>query len=67
MSDDINSDVLTLAQKIADKVEDLIEGVETLDGNNWLKHADAIVKLNDQLQNIVFPETAPESKSKSEK
>lgn len=52
---DIHPDVLQLTQKIVDKVNELVAGVETLDANNWLDKADDIDKLNEQLQAMLLP------------
>lgn len=49
----LHPDVLELAQKITDKVDDLVMGVETLDANNWLSKADEIDVLNSQLQALL--------------
>lgn len=49
----IHPDVLQLAQKISDKVEELADAVETLDANNWLNITDEILKLNEQLQSLL--------------
>jgi hypothetical protein len=62
----VNPDVLNLAQQIVDKVNELVEGVESLDANNWLSLADDIDALNAQLQGLLVE--APEKKStKSQK
>lgn len=60
---DIHPDVLDLAQQITDKVNELVDQVETLDGNNWLNLADQIDALNNQLQDLLLPtpETAKET------
>lgn len=60
------SDVLDLAQKLTDKVSELVDSVETLDGNKWLGYADQIDALNSQLQNLLAPEE-PEPEKASEK
>ena len=52
---DIHPDVLDLASKIVAKVDQLVAGVETLDANNWLKYADQIDSLNQQLQALLLP------------
>lgn len=57
---DIDADVMELAQKITDKVSQLVDAVETLDGNKWLGFADQIDALNSQLQNLILPEPEPE-------
>lgn len=62
---EIHPDVLELAQKICDEAAELVEGVETLDANNWLDHADKIDALNSQLQHLIIP--APEKETKSAK
>lgn len=62
---DIHPDVLKLAQQITDKVDSLVQGVETLDANNWLAAADEIDNLNNQLQSLLIP--APEKKSTTKK
>ena len=49
----IHPDVLDLAQQIADKVHELVAGVESLDANNWLSIADEIDTLNNQLQALL--------------
>lgn len=51
---DIHPDVLQLAQKIVDRVDDLVLGVESLDANNWLQAADDIDSLNQQLQALLI-------------
>lgn len=60
---DINDDVRDLAQRIVDKVDELVAAVETLDGNKWLTLADQIDALNFQLQNVLVPETKSETVS----
>lgn len=68
---DIHPDVLDLAQQITDKVNELVDQVETLDGNNWLNLADQIDALNNQLQDLLLPtpettkETVKETTSKT--
>lgn len=67
---DIHPDVTELAQKIVDKVNELVSGVETLDANNWLQSADEIDILNQQLQALIIKapaESAPAPKTTSKK
>jgi hypothetical protein len=54
LASDIHPDVLQIAQKIGNEVADLLAGIETLDANNWLKHADVIEELNLQLQSLLI-------------
>lgn len=58
------SDVLDLAQKLTDKVSELVDSVETLDGNKWLGYADQIDALNSQLQNLLAPEEPEKASEK---
>lgn len=57
-------DVADLAQKICNKVEELADAVETLDGTKWLGITDQILNLNDQLQELLVPAPEPESSDK---
>lgn len=50
---EVNPDVLNLTQRIVDKVNELVAGVESLDANNWLSLADEIDSLNNQLQAMI--------------
>jgi outer membrane murein-binding lipoprotein Lpp len=63
---DIHADVLDLAQKIVDKVNELVANVETLDANKWLGLADDIDALNNQLQALLI-ETPEKPSAKSTK
>ena len=49
----VNADVKALALQIVEETNALIAGVETLDANNWLSHADKLESLNGQLQALV--------------
>jgi hypothetical protein len=62
---DIHPDVLGLAQQITDKVDELVQGVESLDANNWLSLADDIDALNSQLQALIIPTPPKETTSAS--
>ena len=69
---EIYPDVADLAQKIVDKTNELVTGVESLDANNWLSLADDIDSLNSQLQALLIPvppehssHKAPAAKSNS--
>jgi len=64
---DIHPDVADLAQKIVDKVNDLVKGVESLDANNWLSYADEIDALNSQLQSLLIPAPEPPTTSSTTK
>lgn len=61
---DVHPDVLELAQKIVDKVNELVSGVESLDANNWLTAADEIDSLNNQLQSLLLPPQEKKTTSK---
>jgi len=50
---DLHPDVLDLVQKMVDKVNELVAGVESLNANNWLSLADDIDVLNNQLQALL--------------
>lgn len=52
---DIHPDVLNLAQQIADKTNEMIEQVESLDAQKWFPIANDIEQLNNQLQNLLLP------------
>lgn len=65
LASEIHPDVLALAQQISDEASQLVSGVETLDANNWLAHADKIDALNNQLQALLLPPPPPTAKSKS--
>jgi len=64
---DIHPDVLDLAQKITDKVDELVTGVESLDANNWLSAADQIDALNSQLQALLVAKPATTKSTTSQK
>ena len=65
---DIHPDVLQLVQKITDKVDQLVDAVESLDANNWLTYADDIDAMNAQLQAMLVAAPEPkEAESKSSK
>lgn len=56
---ELHPDVADLVKQLVREVDKLVAGVETLDANNWLKSADKIDSLNEQLKNIVLePETS---------
>lgn len=60
---DVHPDVLALAQKISDKTAALVNGVDTLDANNWLPIADEIDALNSQLQSMLIAKPAKSTKA----
>lgn len=62
-------DASDLLQKICNKVEELADAVETLDGTKWLGITDQILNLKDQLQELLvpIPEPEPEPETKSKK
>ena len=60
---DIYPDVLNMAQDLVDMVNELVEGVETLDANNWLAQADKIDSLNAQLQALLLPPDVKKGKN----
>ena len=61
---EIHPDVLELAQKLTDRVNDLLDGVDTLDANNWLQAAQDIDAVNAQLQNLLVETPAKKSTKK---
>lgn len=62
---DIHPDVLELAQKITDEADALVQGLESMDANNWMAAADKIDALNSQLQNLLLPPPPPKSTKSS--
>ena len=62
---DIHPDVAGLAQQIVDETNALVADVETLDANKWLHHADKLDSLNQQLQNLLIPDTREFETTKS--
>jgi len=58
---ELHPDVLDLVQQISDKVSELVDAVETLDGNKWLHIADEIDKLNSQLQEMLVAKPPEQS------
>jgi len=50
---DVHPDVLELAQKITDKVNDLLDGVDGQNFDSVRTAADQLDALNEQLQNLL--------------
>jgi protein subunit release factor A len=54
---DINSDVQDLANKICDKLDDFRDAVPNLNGEELIRIADEVDKLNEQLQGLLLPKS----------
>lgn len=60
---DVHPDVLQLAQQITDKVDELLNQVETLDANKWFAIANQIESLNGQLKGLLVTPPAESRES----